>query len=393
MVNTEGYRRCNMGIWDTSVPGIEFDNYGVSNYSKIIQKLMEMYPRGEKGREDWGNLIEVVQRKGKSNKYDCIVGVSGGVDSSYLLYIIKQYGLRPLAVTVDNGWNSDIAVKNIKKMTNALCVDLETYVINYEEIIDLLRAYMQSGLPWIDVPSDTAIKAVMYKIALKERVKFIFRGNDFRSEGKQPREWTYSDSRQLNYIHKIFGQLKKLKSFPKLSFTKIIYAGFIRGIKDIKPYYYLDYQKKIARKFLEENFGWEYYGGHHHENLFTKFVITYWLPGKFGIDKRLINLSAQVMSGEISREHALNQIKMPFDKEENIEEVRNLTIKKLGITEDEFSKIWMSENKYFMDYPSYYKMINSVKKYLAPILSLVYPQKPMTFVEMEVRNDFGKKSV
>ena len=193
---------CSKGIWNDTIPGISFDENGVSNFCKLQEVLMKQYPRGEQGLKDWRALIDKMkQNKGKSN-YHCVVGVSGGVDSSYLMILLKEAGLNPLAVNLDNGFNSDIAVQNIFKLTNALSIDLETYVIEYEEIKDLLRSYMKARMPWADTPTDMAIRAVMYKVALKEDIKFIIRGNDFRSEGKQPKEWTYSDTKQLKYNQK-----------------------------------------------------------------------------------------------------------------------------------------------------------------------------------------------
>ena len=378
-------QRCKLGLWDESVPGVKFDDLGVSSFARIQQKLMETYPRGEKGADAWNKIVEEVKTKGKNRTYDCVVGISGGVDSSFLLYLLKKkYQLRPLAVTLDNGWSSEIAVKNIKTMTDALDIDLETYVIEYEEIKDLIRSYMFAGLPWIDTPTDTAIKAVMYKTALNEKVKFIFRGNDFRTEGKQPREWTYSDSKQLKYIHKKFGKLRKLHSYPYLPFWKIVYSGFVRGIKDIRPYYYLDYSKSQAQNFLTNEFGWQYYGGHHHENVFTKFVMAYWLPEKFKIDKRIINLSAQVMSGYLERENALAQLAEPPLNERDKVEIRRYVSKKLDFTEEEFMNVMNSENMSYLDYPNYQKRLFLVLKYLHPLIGLIYPQKPMTFVEMEM---------
>ena len=180
---------------------------------------------------------------------------------------------------------SDIAVKNIKKVTNALGIDLETYVINYEEIKDLMRSYMYSGLPWIDTPTDSAIKSVMYKVAKEIDVKYIFRGNDFRSEGKQPTEWTYSDFKQLKYVHKKFGKLNKLKTYPYLSLYKIFINGLFFNIKDIRPFYYLDYDKAKARDFLEKEYNWEYYGGHHHE-IYSQICNVLLVARKFRIDKK-----------------------------------------------------------------------------------------------------------
>lgn len=178
MKMTDGsYRICTRGIWNTSIPGITFDENGASNFSKIHDKLIEFYPRGEKGLQDWKAIIKKVKERGKGKKYDCLIGVSGGVDSSYLLHIVKkEHGLRPLAVNIDNGWSSDISVQNIKKVTKTLNINLETYVIDDGEINDLLRSYMRACLPWIDIPSDIAIKSSLFKIAAKKRNKVHFQG-------------------------------------------------------------------------------------------------------------------------------------------------------------------------------------------------------------------------
>jgi N-acetyl sugar amidotransferase len=377
---------CSLGIWNESVPEITFDEEGVSNFAHLQQKLMETYPRGLKGEEEWMEIVEQAKNRQKG-KYNCIVGVSGGVDSSYLLYLVKEkYGLTPLAVTLDNGWNTNIAVENIKKITQALNIDLETYVINYEEVTDLLRSYMYAGMPWIDMASDIAIKSVMYKYAIAEKVKYVFRGNDFRSEGKQPRPWTYGDSRQLNYIHKKFGRIHKLKTFPYLPYRRIIYAGFIKGIKEVRPYYYLDYKKSEAAKFLQEKFGWQYYGGHHHENNFTKYAMSVWLPDKFGIDKRIINLSAQVLSGSITREDALKQISSPALNSKEKSELTDYIIKKLDLTREEYEKILAASGRSYKDYPNYEKLLYTLLKFMKPFIKLVYKQMPMTFIEMEMNN-------
>ena len=375
---------CKRGVWDETVPGITFDEEGNSNFSKIHDALVANFPRGEEGARRWEQSIEEIRKSGKGKRYDCIIGVSGGTDSSYLMHIAKEKGLRPLAVNLDNGWSSDISVKNIKIVTSRLGIDLETYVIDYEEIKDYLRAYMRACMPWIDTPTDIAIKASLYKIADREGIKYILRGNDFRSEGKQPREWTYSDSRQFAYILKTFGTLR-MKTFPNLTARDLVYYGIFRGIKEIRPFYFIEYQKKEAQEFLIKNYGWEYYGGHHHENIFTKFAISYWLPRKFGIDKRKITLSAQVLSGEITRDQALETLQKPFYDLEQMERDKDYVIKKLDITPEEFQRIWNSPNKYFTDYPNYYAMMSRMVKWLNPVLKLIYTSRPMTFIEMEHR--------
>ena len=379
------YQVCSKGIWDTSIPGITFDQDGVSNYCRFQELMMDTYPRGDRGWADWEALVEQMKKKGKGRPYDCIVGVSGGVDSSYLLVLMKEYGLRPLAVNLDNGFSSEIAVQNIYKVTKALDIDLETYVIDYEEVKDLLYAYMRAGIPWIDSPTDGAIKAVMYKVALKENIKFIIRGNDFRSEGKQPKEWT--SGADVIHIHKKFGRGVRLKTYPRLSIARIIYAGFVRKIKDIRPYYYLAYKKQDAKKMLQAHFGWQDYGGHHHENLFTKFAMAYWLPQKFGIDKRRINLSAQVLSKAIARDQALAQIEKPFGTEEEMTALKNYVLKKLDIPENEFKEIWNAPNKKAADFPANDRFVYGAIQYARPLINRIYVFVPMSVMA----HDFFKK--
>lgn len=344
---------------------------------------MADYPRGEKGMADWNKLVAEMKKAGKDKRYDCLIGVSGGVDSSYLLHLATEYGLRPLAVNLDNGFNSEIAVQNIYKVTQKLGIDLETYVINYEEIKDLLKAYMNAGMPWADAPTDRAIKATMYKIAGKEDIKYVIRGNDFRSEGKQPKEWTYTDDRQLGYIHRRFGSGIRLKTYPRLSLIRQIYCGLIQGIKDIRPFYFLPYQKQTAKDLLMREYDWRDYGGHHHENLFTKFVMAYWLPVKFGIDKRVINLSAQVLSGAISRETAITLLDSPSATEEELKKLREYVLKKLDITEETFVDYLKKENKSFKSYPSNYDFLFSNIHYFGWLLRYMYTFKPMSVTAEE----------
>lgn len=376
---------CSRGIWDTTVPGIIFDENGVSNYAKIFDKLCEACPRGEKGIVEWANIIEKIKENGKNSRYDCLIGVSGGTDSSYLLHVAKQlYGLKPLAVNLDNGWNSDIAVQNIKKVTKALNIDLETYVINYEEIKDLLKVYIKAGLPWIDNPTDLAIQSILFKIAKKEGIKYILLGNDFRSEGKQPTEWTYSDQKQLKFLQRKFGTIK-LKTYPLLSIYKYLLLSFVKGIRLFYPFNYFDYDKQSAQKTLKELYGWAYYGEHHHENIFTKWAIGYWMYQKFNIDKRKITYSAQVLSGMISRDQALDIVSnSPYSPQEALKDTEYV-LKKLSFSSQEFDQIWKSPNKTFMDYPSYYSVIKKFAKHGRWFLAHFLDIRPKIFIEMEER--------
>ena len=380
------YQICSKTIIDTSVPGVIFDEEGVSNYCKIFDNLAEAYPREDSGMKEWLQIVRGIKGISKRRKYNCIIGVSGGTDSSYLMHIAKEYELNPLVVNLDNGWNSEISYSNILKLTKRLNFDLETYVIDYEEIKDLLLCYMKASLPWIDNPTDIAIQSVLYKIAGKEKIRYILVGNDFRTEGKQPTEWTYSDVRQLLYLHRKYGKTK-LKSFPMLNVWHLYYLSLVKGIKMISVYHYIDYQKKMAQDFLKSEYNWQYYGEHHHENIFTKFAIAQWLPKKFNIDKRIITYSAQIMSEEISRDEALERIKKEPYTEDEMERDKEYVIKKLGLTRHELDGIWNRPNKSFLDYPSYYPIIRRFVRFAMPLATGLLKVKPKIFFEMEVRNN------
>lgn len=379
------YRICTRGIWDTTVAGITFDENGVSNYAKMFDKLCEVYPRGNKGKKHWENVVDRIRETGKSKKYDCIIGVSGGTDSSYLLHIAKkEYGLRPLAVNLDNGWSSEIAVQNIKRVTKALDIDLETYVIDYEEVKAVLRAYMKASLPWIDGPTDDAIKSTIFGIAKREKIQYVLIGSDFRSEGKQPSEWTYTDSKQMLFLLKKYENIN-LKTYPYMLLFKKINSAFLKKIKDYRPFNNIDYQKKVAQEFLKKEYSWVYYGGHHHENVFTKFAIAYWMPGKFNIDKRIITLSAQVLSGEISRDEAIEKLKNPPYDPDQMERDKEFVLKKLDLSKKEFDLIWERKNKFYWDYPSYMPLFKIFFKPSLAFIKYFFTSPPMVFVEKEYR--------
>jgi N-acetyl sugar amidotransferase len=376
---------CARGVWDSTVPGISFDEKGVSNYARMYDQLCQTFPRGEEGKAKWDQIVAAMKRHGKGKKYDCIIGVSGGTDSSYLLHMIKkEYGLRPLAVNLDNGWSSDIAVQNIKKVTQALEIDLETYVIDYEEVKSVLRAYMKAGLPWVDGPTDIAIRAILIKTAMREKIKFVLHGADFRSEGKQPSEWTYSDARQMLHIVKKF-ENKKLKTFPYQTLTNIVYSNIFKGVKAYRPFYYLPYNKKEAQEFLIKTYDWTYYGGHHHENIFTRFAIAYWLPKKFNIDKRIITFSAQILNGEISRKEALAELQKPPYDIELMKQDKAFTIKKLELPEAQFNEIWNKPNRYYRHYPSYMPILNKYFKLSKSFLNFLFPSTPTIVIEKQNR--------
>lgn len=382
-------RMCAVGVWDESIPGILFDSDGKSSYCRLQEKLISDYPKGEAGLNEWNRLVQKMKEKGRGRKYDCIVGVSGGTDSSYLLHICRQYGLRVLAVNLDNGWSSDIALKNIKNMTLKTGYDLVTHVIDYEEVKAVLRAYMKASLPWVDSPTDLAIVSSLYITAARERVKYILNGSDFRTEGKQPFQWTYSDSRQCRYLVRKF-EHRWLRSFPVLSFIKLGFFGILKGIRVIRPYYFLEYSKKKAREELITIYNWEDYGGHHHENIFTKFIISYWMYEKFGIDKRKITFSAQIMNGDMTRDEAVAELAVtPYDRRSIMYETEYVC-KKLDISLEEFREYFERPNKFFDDYPNSWKLIYYNLKLLRSLSSILLHYTPSSILQAE-QEEIGKR--
>ncbi|UTW62653.1 N-acetyl sugar amidotransferase [bacterium SCSIO 12741] len=372
---------CNRCVLDESVPDIKFDKSGECNYCKAHDLLSADYPLGEKGKADWEALVAEMKKNGKGKQFDCIVGVSGGTDSTYLLLLAKEMGLRPLAVTFDNGWHSEIAVNNIKKALDILNIELRTYVMNWDEMKGIHRSFMKASLPWPDGTTDIGITSALYRIAAKEGVKHVLIGHDFRSEGKQPEEWTYVDAKMVKHIAR--KNKVKLKSYPNLTMFDYLYYGMVKGIKNVRPFWYLPYDKPAAKKIIEEKVDWEYYGGHHHENIFTKFIISYWLPKKFGFDKRKVTLSALVRSGMMEREDALKELAQPPYDPEQMEEDREYVMKKLDISEEEFQEMWNAPNKKFTDYPSYFPFYNRYKKLILWVFKYILPFKPMTAYDVD----------
>ncbi len=348
---------CSKCILDTTVPEIFFDEQGVCNYCKINDEIMKQYPAKDEGKKLLDDIVKKIKRKGKGKKYDCIVGVSGGTDSTYTLHFVKQLGLRPLAVHFDNGWNSEIAVKNIKNATNKLGIDLYTLVADWEEFKDLQVAFLKSSTPDAEVPTDYAIISVLLKVAAKENIKYIIEGQASRAEGTTPLGWTYHDGRYLRNVQKKYGK-KKSKSFPILSLFHLIYYFFVRRVKLVRPLEYIDYSKEMARKLNKEELGWEDPGGHHHESIFTKFFQSYYLNEKFHIDKRKRECSAKIRSGNMTREEALEEVSHPYPVEDGIVDY---TKNKLELSDEDFDAIMKAPNKSFLDYKTYYPLIQLLR--------------------------------
>jgi N-acetyl sugar amidotransferase len=369
------FKICSKCVLDSSVPDIRFDSNGNCNFCKMHDDLNMQYPLGEAGKQRLSKLIKKIKFDGQNKEYDCIVGVSGGRDSTFTLYKAIELGLRPLAVHFDNGWNSEIAVSNIKNATNKLNVDLHTVVADWEEFKDLQISFLKASVSDAEVPTDYAILSTLYDVSDKIGSKYILNGHSFRTEGVAPLGWTYMDGRYIKSVQEEFGN-KKITSFPILSLYQLLYYTFIKGIKFIHLPEYMEYDQKEVGEVLESNLGWRYYGGHHHESTYTYFFQTYLLPRKFNIDKRKLEYSALIRSGQMTRSTAIAELQKPYPYDE---EVLNYTISKLGLTQEEFNQIMLSAPKSFRDYPTYYPIIKALK---APIkIACTFKILPPVFYE------------
>ena len=339
---------------DTSDPDIIFDEKGQCNHcNEYFEKTSKRAYQGKESDTKLAHLVEKIKRKGRKKEYDCVIGVSGGVDSIYTAYLAKQLGLRPLAVHMDNGWNSELAVSNIEKILKKLNIDLITEVLDWEEFRDLQLSFLKASVPEAETPTDIAIPAAMHKAAAKYNIKYIFSGGNFATEGILPKSWHYNakDVKYLMEIHKKFGT-KKLKSFPTFGFEKEMYYKFVKGIRMIYPLNLVPYNKEEAMHLLEEKLDWKNYGGKHHESIYTKFVQSYLLPEKFGIDYRRATYSTQICAGEMTRKEALEELsKIPYNPESVLEEKKYLC-KKLSISEDELNDIMKLPARTYKDYPN-----------------------------------------
>jgi N-acetyl sugar amidotransferase len=344
---------------DTTDPEIVFDEQGVCNHCHDYDRLMTQKAiRGEAGKVYLERLVEKMKQDGRGKPYDCIIGVSGGVDSTYVAYLVKGMGLRPLAVHMDNGWDSELAVKNIEETLKRLDIDLYTEVLDWEEFKDLQVAFLKASTPDSEIPSDHAIWAVLGDMADMLKVRYIVSGFNVRTETHLPRAWSYGhfDWKYIRSVYQGFGREGgSLESYPYIDFLTYYRRLLTHHRVDILNY--IDYDKTEAMKLLENELGWRYYGGKHHESIYTRFYQGYILPVKFGYDKRRCHFSSLVCSGEISREAALVELEKPVYAPSMQEEDREYVIKKLGLSESEFEEIMHAPKKSFWDYPSYSRFV------------------------------------
>jgi len=349
---------CKKCIFDERVSGIFFDHDGICNYCHQVDTFKKEYQTGGKrGNDNFSKIVRDIKKAGKGKKYDCIIGVSGGTDSSYMLYLVKKLGLRPLAVHYDNTWNSAIATENIRKVLTALDIDLYTHVIDNKESDDLYKAFFLSDVLELDAPTDLALAEVMYRAAWKYNVKYVFEGHSFITEGISPISSIYFDGRYIKSIHKMFGQLP-MKSYPLMTLTRFLFWSVFARIRKIRPFWYIDYNKEDARDFLEKEYDWKYYGGHHLENRISSFVHSVYLPQKFNTDMRNNTLSALARNGRMSREDAwIEYNESPHIEKDLVEYFK----KRLELSDEEYETVMKRKPKSWTQYPTYKKIFELLR--------------------------------
>lgn len=369
---SRAYQICANCIMDTSDSNIVFDERGWCDYcNNYHANILPNWHPDAQGEKEIMAVAERIRREGAGRDHDCLIGISGGVDSSYVTYLAKErLGLRPLLFHVDAGWNSQQAVNNIERLVDGLGVDLHTEVVNWQEMRDLQLAFFKAQVPHIDTPQDHAFFAALYNFAAKHGFKYILTGANYSTECvREPLEWHYhaSDLRQLKDIHKRFGT-RPLKTFPLADILKYkLYYRFVKGVKVVKPLNHFPFHKDAAMQELVDKYGWQKYAHKHYESRFTRFYEGYWLPEKFGFDKRRAHFSSLILTGQLSRAEALEKIAQPAYNSETIAEDFEYIATKLDITVDELRNIMKQPNKSYRHYKNSMGLIDFGTKVLRAI--------------------------
>ncbi len=350
------YKICKSCVMDTSDSRIQFDDRGVCDYcNNFSSEISPNWHPNERGASELAALAAKIRKQGEGKDFDCIIGLSGGLDSSYAAYVAKEkMGLRPLLFHVDAGWNTDQAVGNIEKLVDGLGLDLYTEVINWEEMKDLQVAFLRSQIADQDLPQDAAFFSALYKFARQHKIKYVLTGANYSTECcREPEEWggyPGIDKMLFTDIHKQFGK-RPLKTFPLVDIMtyKILYQRVL-GMEIVKPLNLVPYVKKDAEAELERRFGWQKFKHKHHESRFTRFYEDYWMPRKFGYEKRRAHFSSLIMTGQMTRDEALERIAKPEMDEQFLKTEFEFVANKLGLSVDELQAIFDGENKTYLDY-------------------------------------------
>jgi len=356
---------CSRCIYDDTVPNINYDKKGICNYCLQIDSLEVEYPTGTVGTARLQKIVDEMKEVGRGKKYDAVIGVSGGCDSSYLVHQMREvYGLRLLAAHFDNTWNSTIATENIHNVLEKLDVDLFTIVVDNKEYDDIYRSFFEAGVKDLETPTDIGLATTLYRAAEKFGIKYMIEGHSFRTEGIAPLGWIYMDGKYIQSVHHKFGNLP-MKTFPNLWLSDQLRWMLFSRIKKIRPLYYMDYDKEAAKKLLAEKYGWKWYGGHHLENRFTAFYHSYFLPTRWDIDFRIAGYSSYCRNGWMTRDEALKLIKEPPYIEDGLVEYVK---KRLNFSDAEFSRLMHLPKKTYKDYKTYKKTF----ELLRPFFWLMY---------------------
>lgn len=356
---------CTRCIMDTTDSEIVFDDLGICNHCRRYDEIAaRKLFNGQMGERKLQEIAAAIKAKGKGREYDSIIGLSGGVDSSFTAYQAWRLGLRPLVVHFDNGWNSEVSVRNIENVVRKLGFDLHTYVIDWEEFKDLQLSFLKASVIDIEMLTDHAMMAAMFNLARERNIRHILSGTNVVTEGIMPRSWLYSkwDIKNIKGIQKQFGNVR-LKEFPTCGLIKMLVLQYLRGYHYVEILNYLDYHKKEAIEILRNQLGWQTYGGKHHESIFTKFYQNYILPTKFGVDKRRAHLSTLICSGQMTRAQALEEMNSPLYDEEDLRRDKAYVLKKLGLDEEAFEGLMCLPIKSHTDYPN--------SQWLLPVLAAI----------------------
>lgn len=373
-LSNAGLRLCSRCIYDERVSAISFDDEGVCNYCRQIDMLKAQYGTGTpEGEQRLSAIVEQIKRDGQGKPYDCVIGVSGGTDSSYLMVLAKRWGLRPLAVHYDNTWNTAISTQNIHKVLKALDVDLYTHVVDNKEADDIFRAFFEAGVAEIEASTDLALAETAYRAAAKYGIKYVLEGHSFVTEGITPLGRNYFDGRYIQAIHQRYGK-RPMRTYPLMTFWRFLWWSCFARIQKVRPLWYIDYSKEEARAYLEREIGWRYYGGHHLENRMTAFFHGIYAPQKFGTDFRNNTLAALARNGQMSRAEAWAEYCRPPEVED---ELLAYVKKRLGLSDADYERKMAEPPRSWHEFPTYKQRFERLR----PLFHLLAKRNlvPMSF--------------
>lgn len=373
---------CNRCVMDTTVPGIRFDEKGVCNYCKLHDEWEKRYPLNKESKKYLEDLVGEMKntRKVLGSKYDCLVGCSGGVDSSYMVVWAKEHGLNPLVVHVDNHWNDPVAEGNVRNVTKKLFVDLHREKVDWKSFSSLQKAFLWGSTPDVEVPTDIGIKGIFYRLALENDIKYIVRGNNFRTEGKTPLAWGYGDYRYIKDVNCKNNGGVLLDDFKRFSLFNRLWMRYSKNVDMVTPLNYMGYDKDLVVGRLKDEFGWKSYGDKHFESIYTRWVASYLLPVKFNIDKRKVYSSALIRSGMACRDNVLKELLNPPLDARQVKRDTKYVLDKLGMTTGDLEEIMKMPVRSCFDYKNYLTLVRHFR-FLYPVIS-----KNPSFIFDEIDN-------